>query len=81
MHIRDAVNESELGTPLEHVHIPAVEAISGGSALVCGVAPEDEIVSSLRRTGPYVALFKASQLGPLEVSYHNLVVAVGVGVG
>ncbi len=79
MHICDTINESELGTSLEHVHIPAVEAISGGSTLVSGMAPEDEIVSSLRRTGPYVALFKASQLGPLEVSYHYLVVAVGVG--
>mmetsp|Transcript_1626 Transcript_1626/g.7071 ORF Transcript_1626/g.7071 Transcript_1626/m.7071 type:complete len:607 (-) Transcript_1626:723-2543(-) len=71
VHRRD--DAERLPSP-EELAIPLREPLLGGRPLVRGVAPEDEVVSPLRRARPDVCPLEPSQPRPEEVRRQNLVV-------
>ena len=66
----DAQKESAL----KHGIVPLVETIATRSLLVWRMAPEDEVVSPMRRTGPYVGCPESAHLTPLQVANEHLVI-------
>ena len=67
---------SHLERARDHGLVPRDEPLARGRALVRGVAPEDEVVAALRRTGPEVRRDEAAAARPLEVGRETRHVAV-----
>lgn len=59
---------------LEHVPVPPREPVPCWRLLVQGVAPEDEVVTPLRRAAPDVGGLEAATAEPVQVRHENLVV-------
>jgi len=62
---------------LEHVPVPPGQPVPSGRLLVEGVAPEDEVVASLRRAAPDVRGLEPAAPQPVQVRHQDLVVHRG----